>query len=423
MTVRLLFAAVFAAFAFPSGASADVQSLVFESAAIQVDRYGVARDLQLVPSPPVDGYVVGMKADVVDLHGNPVPDSDVMLHHVVFAKLGVPDSTCSSFVGYDGKSSPAITQRFYAEGEEHFSMQLPDGYGYPNRATDRWGLLYMLMNHHAQAETVRIRYTVMYATGEARTPVTPIWLDVRNCRADPVFNVPGTGRVGSTYARQADWVTPQSGVFVAGGAHLHGGGISVDVSDRSCGSLFTSYPVWGGTEPQPVMHEPGPVAMTGFADPIGRPVRAGDTLRITATYDDSAPHVRVMGIAILYFAPRPEASCEPFASPLPVPSQPEHVTVALLKQPRGPVRHVRSTWVGDYNFGAQRVTIPRGTVFTWRFIGEVAHDVTVATGPVGFASPSLSGGKTYSFHFTRPGTYRLFCSLHPALMTQVIRVR
>jgi hypothetical protein len=423
MTVRLLFAVVLAALAFPAGATADVQSLVFESAPIQVDRYAVARGVQLVQSPSVDGDVVGMKADVVDLNGNVVPDTDVMLHHVVFAKLGAPDSTCSSFTGYDGKTTPAITQRFYAEGEEHFTLRLPDGYGYPNRATDRWGLLYMLMNHHPQTETVRIRYTVTYATGQARTPVTAIWLDVRNCRADPVFNVPGTGGPGSTFARQADWVAPQSGVFVAGGAHLHGGGVSVDVSDTSCGSIFTSYPIWGGTEPHPVMHEPGPVAMTGFSDPLGRPVRAGDTLRITATYDDGAPHVRVMGIAILYFAPRPEASCEPFVSPLPVPTQPQKVTVALLKQPRGPLRHVRSTWVGDYIFGAQRVTIPRGTVFTWRFIGEVAHDVTVASGPVGFGSPSLSGGKTFSFHFTRPGTYRLFCSLHPALMTEVIQVR
>jgi hypothetical protein len=343
-----------------------VQSLVFESAPIQVDRYAVARDVQLVQSPAEDGYVVGMKADVVDLNGNVVPDSDVMLHHVVFTKLGAPDSTCSSVIGYDGKSSPAITQRFYAEGEEHFSLQLPDGYGYPNLATDRWGLLYMLMNHHAKTETVRIRYTVACATREARTPVTPIWFDVRNCRADRIFNVPGTGGPGSTYAQQADWVAPQSGVFVAGGAHLHGGEISVDVSDTSCGSILTSYPIWGGTEPQPVMHEPGPVAMTGFSDPLGRPVRTGDTLRITATYDDSEPHVRVMGIAILYFAPRPETSCEPFASPLPVPTQPEKVTVALLKQPRGP-----------------RI-------------------------------PSLRGGKTFSFHFTRPGTYRLFCSLHPA---------
>src|SRR5919204_86215 len=298
MTVRLLLAAVLAALAFPGGASAGVQSLVFESAPIQVDRYGVTQDVQLVPSPSTDGYVVGMKANVVDLRGNPVPDTDVMLHHVVFVKLGVPDSTCSSFIGYDGKSSPAITQRFYAEGEEHFSLQLPDGYGYSNRATDQWGLLYMLMNHHARPSTVRAR----------------------------------------------------------------------------------------------------------------------DTLRITATYDDSRPHVRVMGIAIVYFAPRPETSCGSFFSPLPVPTQPEQVTVVLLKQPRGTMRHVRSTWVGDYAFGAERVTIPRGTVFTWRFVGGVAHDVTVASGPVGVASPSLRGGRTWSFHFTKPGTYRIFCSLHPALM-------
>ncbi len=63
-----------------------------------------------------------------------------------------------------------------------------------------------------------------------------------------------------------------------------------------------------------------------------------------------------------------------------------------------------------------------GHVFTWRFLGGVEHDVTLASGPVGFASPSMARG-TYSFRFTRPGTYRLFCSLHPARMTQMVIVR
>ena len=85
------------------------------------------------------------------------------------------------------------------------------------------------------------------------------------------------------------------------------------------------------------------------------------------------------------------------------------------------MRKVKSTWVGDYAFGAQRVSIKRGTRFTWRFAGGTAHDVTLATGPVGFSSPSLTRG-TYSFRFTRSGTYRLFCSLHPSRMTQVITV-
>lgn len=422
LLLRLVVLSILAAGALPGHAAAEIQTLVFTSAPVKVGAYGVARGVQLAASPKVDGYVVGMRANVVDLQGNPVPGTEVMLHHVVFAKLGVPDATCARITDYDGRAAPIQTQRFYAEGEEHFSLSLPDGYGYPNRGSDSWGLVYMLMNHHAVPSTVAIRYTVQYAVGESRTAVTPIWLDVRNCRADPVFNVPGTGGRGSRYEQHADWAVPESGVLVAGGAHLHGGGLSVDVTDTNCGSVFTSYPTWGTFEPRPVMHEPGPVAMTMFSDPVGRPVAAGDTLRITATYDNSRPHVRVMGIAILYLAPRPVLSCAEYMSPVPPPTTPLRVTIALLKRPAGPVRHVRSTWVGDYAFGAQRVSIARGTTFTWRFVGAVAHDVTLASGPVGFASPDLTRG-TYSFRFTRRGTYRLFCSLHPSRMTQIVNVR
>ena len=414
-------AVAFGALSLPGRAMAEVQTLVFDSSPVTIGPYGVERGVQLAPSPKVGGYVVGLRASLVDVIGNPVPHTDVMLHHIVFAKLGVADTTCSSVRGFDGKPSPLQAERFFAEGEEHFALALPDGYGYPNRASDAWGMLYMLMNHHARTSTVRVRYTVSYAVGETRVSVKPIWLDVRNCQADPIFNVPGTGGPRSTYSQRADWVVPESGVLVAGGAHLHGGGLSVDVADRSCGSVFTSYPVWGGIEPRPVMHEPGPVAMTGFSDPLGRPVRAGDTLRITATYDNSRPHVRVMGIAILYLAPRHVDGCASYTSPRPQPTQPELVTVALLKPAVGPMKRVRSTWVADYAFAAQRVTIRRGTRFTWRFAGAAQHDVTLASGPVGFASPSMSRG-SYSFQFTRPGTYRLFCSLHPARMTQVIRV-
>jgi hypothetical protein len=281
----------------------------------------------------------------------------------------------------------------------------------------------MLMNHHAFDQTVYLRYTVRYVTGEILTPVKPYWFDVRNCSADPIFTVPGTGGAGSTYAQHADFTMPESGRFVAGGAHLHGGGIAVDISDATCGgSLYTSYPTWGGIEPIPIMHEPGPLAMTEFSDGGGRPVRVGDDVRITATYDDSRPHMRVMGIALLFLAPGPVSTCESFDSPRPPPSQSTPVSVMLLKRPSGPVAHARGTWVGDYRYGVERVAIRRGTTFTWRFIGRVAHDVTLASGPVGFASPSMIRG-TYRQRFTRPGVYRLFCSLHPTRMTQIITVR
>jgi hypothetical protein len=423
LALRLVFMAGLAALVLPGRAAANTETLVLETSPITVTAFEVARGVRLAPSPQVDGYVVGMSAEVVDVLGNPVPMQDVMLHHVVFAKVGVPDSTCSSIEDYSGNASSLRAERFYAEGEEHFALSLPEGYGYPNRGSDTWGLLYMLMNHHPHSMVVRIRYTVRYVTGEPRTAVKPVWLDIKNCRADPVFNVAGTGKSGTTVSRTADFQMPQSGRFVAAGGHLHGGGVSLDVSDTRCGSLFTSYPTWGLVFPRPVLHEPGPLHMTGFADPGGRSVNAGDTLRLTATYDNSHPHVRVMGIMILYLAPGTAASCTAYPSALPAPSTTERVKVELLKSPAGPLRRdIHSTWVGDYSFGAQRVSLRRGATFTWRFRGGVDHDVTLASGPAGFASPSMRTG-TFTYRFTRPGTYRLFCSLHPARMTQLVIVR
>jgi hypothetical protein len=423
LALRLLFLASLAALLLPGRAAAATETLVLETSPITVTAFEVARGVRLAPSPQVDGYVVGMTAEVVNVLGNPVPMQDVMLHHVVFAKVGVPDYTCSGIEDYSGNTSSLQAQRFYAEGEEHFALSLPEGYGYPNRGSDTWGLLYMLMNHHPHTMVVQIRYTVRYVTGAPLTAVKPVWLDVKNCRADPVFSVAGTGKPGATVSRTAHFQLPDSGRFVAAGGHLHGGGVSLDVSDASCGSLFTSYPTWGLVFPRPVLHEPGPLHMTGFADPQGRPVRAGDTLRLTATYDNSRPHVRVMGIMILYLAPGPASSCAAYTSSVPAPSTAERVNVELLKNPTGPLRrNLRSTWVGDYAFGAQRVLLRRGSAFTWRFGGGVDHDVTVASGPAGFASPSMRKG-TFTYRFTRRGTYRLFCSLHPARMTQLVIVR
>ena len=80
------------------------------------------------------------------------------------------------------------------------------------------------------------------------------------------------------------------------------------------------------------------------------------------------------------------------------------------------------TFVSDFAYGAQRVEVKRGSTFTWRFAGPSRHDVTLANGPVGFSSPSVSSG-TFSFRFTKPGVYHLYCSLHPAVMTETVTVR
>jgi plastocyanin len=180
---------------------------------------------------------------------------------------------------------------------------------------------------------------------------------------------------------------------------------------------------------KPVMHENGPKHMTTFSSAAGIPVSAGDRLRLTATYDNSLPHTRVMGIMILFLAPAAPASpgrcvAGPAlpADPDSHPAAPPRVRLPLLKQPTGPLKSVFSTWMGDYAYGAERIALKAGSKFKWTFAGPSRHDVTLASGPVGFASPSRSRG-TFSFRFTRPGVYKLYCSLHPTQMTQIVTVR
>ena len=416
--LALLAAVATLGLAFGTPAQAGTQTLVFTSGPVTVTPYDAITRTALIDSPSVDGYVTGIKADLVDAGGNVVPNTQVMLHHVVFAKIGAPDYTCPG----------TYAQRFFAEGEEHYAMSMPDGYGYPNKASDHWGLLAMLMNHLPDTHTVWVRYTVTYATGEQLRPVKPIWLDMNNCKADPIYDIPGTGGPGSTYSRHVDLTMPESGRLLTAGGHMHGGGMRLELSDQTCArTLFTSQPSWNGPIPLPLLHEPGPTKMSSFQSPLGIPVAAGDDLRLTAVYDNSRPHTRVMGIMIAYLVPTVVAGCETVPGltiDLGTPGPPTNIRVPLLQKPAGPLRkNIKGTWVGDYKYGAQRVTVKKGTTFTWRFVGAVPHDVTLVSGPVGFSSPWTSSGGTFSHTFTRPGTYKLFCSLHPARMTELIQVR
>ena len=66
--------------------------------------------------------------------------------------------------------------------------------------------------------------------------------------------------------------------------------------------------------------------------------------------------------------------------------------------------------------------MPSGATVRWRFSDPVEHDVTLASGPRGFASYYTTRG-TYRRRLGAPGQYRIFCSLHPVTMSQTIEVR
>jgi plastocyanin len=432
-----------------AGGAEAAQQLTYRYGPIEMGGYEVDQNTILggVPKPQVDGYITHMEADIVDASGRQVPPTQVMLHHIVFLNLGEPgkldhrDWTCSVFTGLDGTKVPALADRFYASGEERNKLELPEGYGYPVKGNDNWVLLWMLMNHHPTSHKVYVQYKITYESERPLAPAYMVWLDVRNCLSDPVFDVPGGGAPGSTFSKSTTWSAPLSGRLVAGGGHLHGGGKTIALTQPDCGDreLFTSRPLYGlPNDPvylaRPLMHEPGPINMSGFVSRQGLPVAKGQRLKITANYENRYPHVRVMGIYGVYFSPdgavangcAPLPPLESRASSAPGRRDPPRFKVPLARRPKGKVRRLRgkraTVRVSDFSFKPERIRVRAGTTVRWQFEDYFVHDVTVASGPRGFSSPNTKGGRAFRQKLKVPGTYRLYCTLHPTAMTQEIRV-
>jgi plastocyanin len=98
--------------------------------------------------------------------------------------------------------------------------------------------------------------------------------------------------------------------------------------------------------------------------------------------------------------------------------------VGPISRPRGAPTWAAGSPLEVRNFLVEpaNAVIRQGSSMRWQFWGRTLHTVTVAAGPEGFSSPNLSEGRAYAHRFTRPGTYRLYCSLHPVDMPSTVKV-
>jgi plastocyanin len=99
------------------------------------------------------------------------------------------------------------------------------------------------------------------------------------------------------------------------------------------------------------------------------------------------------------------------------------VTGAVLAIPA--LARTRSVSVRDNVFSPRSLTIKRNDIvrFVWR--GSNPHDIRTRSRPRGgnrVSVPRKRSG-TYRKRFTRRGTYRLVCTVHPPDMRITIRVR
>ena len=157
-------------------ASAALKTYKLRMGPVTMGGYQVKQNTDYVKAPDVNGYIVGMKATVVDKKGRAIPIQRIMLHHVLFVNRGVKDGD-----RHDGACPQLPRERFFGTGEENQVLRLPAGHGIPIRKKERWTAAWMLMNHRLDRDTAYIQYEVSVETGKRLSPVKAYWLDVTGC--------------------------------------------------------------------------------------------------------------------------------------------------------------------------------------------------------------------------------------------------
>jgi plastocyanin len=420
---------------------------VFRVGPFPIGGYQTFRHNDVVQPPPVEGSIVGMDVRVVGSDGAEIPQSQLMLHHNVFTNGG-PDNK------RDDGACPhrSVTERFYGTSEELRPLTLPRGYGYPTAPADKWKMIWMVMNHRHERRNAYVEYRVTVDPSDGIEPVTPYWLSVVPCVSDPQYTVPGGRAPGSVHRKAKTLTMPKAGRIVAAGGHLHGGSHHLRLSQPACNdrTIALNDPTYAPKgDPlyrvHPLLHEPDPKSIDWHQWSDGWAIGKGERLKVTATYDASRPHMRVMGISHVYLAE--DASVERGCAPAPKDVEtlgagfegrddppPVRLTLAQWRGrgkakiiDRPPGAFTRTTGgarvtVDDFAFRPSLLSVPRGSTLRWAFRDRYIHDATVVQGPRGFATPTVKG-RDARYRFEVPGEYKLYCSIHPVLMSQVVRVR
>ncbi len=312
----------------------------------------------ILEKPQEDGYFTRIRPDLTYMNGK-VPGVDVIhLHHGVWLNLGRPDATSG------------LPERFFAAGEEKTIMEFPRGYGYPVGGNDALLLNHMIHNLTPVPTRVWMVYEADFvpadsAAGRKIKPVRPVWMDVQNGSAYPVFNVrKGSGKAGKyTYpddardpykggAKRNEWMVDKPGVLVATAGHLHPGGLYTDLYVRRAGARIRSArcgtratasakrrcrrtaPRGSGNRAhlfrsKAKYYEPAgavswDVSMTATGDDYRVKLRKGDVLSTSATYDSKrAAWWESMGIMVSYVADAGKG-VDPFKKRVNYPGKPTH---------------------------------------------------------------------------------------------------
>jgi amicyanin len=106
----------------------------------------------------------------------------------------------------------------------------------------------------------------------------------------------------------------------------------------------------------------------------------------------------------------PTATTAPTAAP----------TVAPTPTSSGPSAAVSIGGSGTFSFSPSTLTVKVGTNVTWTNSSAAPHTVTSDAGAPASFDGSLDPNGTFSFTFTKAGTYAYHCNIHPYMKATVV---
>ena len=74
--------------------------------------------------------------------------------------------------------------------------------------------------------------------------------------------------------------------------------------------------------------------------------------------------------------------------------------------------------IDNFSFTPATITVPAGTQVRWTNRDDIPH--TVVADDKSFKSKALDTDEEFVYTFSKPGTYKYFCSLHPKMTATVV---
>lgn len=218
-------------------------------------------------------WVIGYKTEILNAQGK-TPRGNYLCH-TFFGDQRVVQRQDQELMGiYSDAFTPEV--------------RLPDGFGIPLTAGER--LHWMPMFNNREEEPVRVAMKVVVTVIRAKDlkkPLKPLYASLRSVETPHLFFVP-PGRD----ERQVTFELPFDGRIHFLGTHIHPHGVSIELYNIS-----RRQRVWKGAR----QSDPGG-PMQVYSNPEGYPVRAGETYRITAVYENPTPEKidAMAGLFMLY---------------------------------------------------------------------------------------------------------------------------